>query len=45
MEEQLTLLLNGQTLRKGILDEDGVFSVRSAYNKLQRSSEEGNNSV
>ena len=42
MEEQLILLLNGHSLRKGSFDswkwkdkDNGIFSVKSAYNKLQ----------
>jgi len=52
MMEQFLLLLNDQRLRKGCPDtwkwkEDGndVFSVRPAYNKLQRTLEVGENKV
>jgi len=50
MEEQLILLLNRHSLKIGISDtwkwkdnDNGVFSVKSAYNKLQGSSNEEEN--
>jgi len=52
MEEQLLQLLNGRSLAKGNSDiwkwkEDGegVFTVRSAYNKLQGTFEGGDNKL